>query len=260
MSGLVLGFAAALLLGVVGPARAAEGGHLMSANVHLDDPASLQRGAGLFMNYCSGCHSLQYLRYSRMAEDLGLSEAEVEKNLLFTGEKVGEHVKVAMSPTDATNWFGKAPPDLSLEARARGADWIFTYLNSFYVDEDRPMGWNNTLLPGASMPHVLWQLQGSQIPVTEPKKKDGQGKEMLCESGEFQGQCITGFKIPESHAGEMSPAEYRKATRDISAFLQYAGEPAALKRQSMGVWVVLFLAVLTFLTWLLKHEYWRDVH
>ena len=240
------GFAAAALIGGVHSVEAAEGGDLLSAEVHLDDRASLQRGAALFINYCSGCHSLQYLRYSRLGDDLGLTEDEVSKNLNFTGVKYGDKIKVAMSPTDATAWFGKAPPDLSLEARSRGADWIYTYLKSFYIDESRPSGWNNKLFPGASMPHVLWQLQGIQQPVLGAAPKGG---------GEAQ---VESFKLAQK--GSQSEAEYDQTARDIAAFLQYAGEPAALQRESMGVWVVLFLGVFTFLAWLLKHEYWQDVH
>ena len=242
---VALAFTAIALLGGAPSVLAGEGGNLLSAEVHLDDRASLQRGASLFMNYCSGCHSLQYLRYSRLGDDLGLSEAEVSNNLNFTGAKYGDKIRVAMSPTDATAWFGKAPPDLSLEARSRGADWIYTYLKSFYVDESRPMGWNNKLLPGASMPHVLWQLQGIQQPVLGAAKQGGEAP-------------VESFKLAQK--GSQTEAEYDQTARDIAAFLQYAGEPAALQRESMGVWVVLFLGVFTFLAWLLKHEYWQDVH
>jgi ubiquinol-cytochrome c reductase cytochrome c1 subunit len=225
-------------------AFAAEGPETLEANTHLNDQASLQRGATLFMNYCSGCHSLKYMRYSRMGEDLGLTEDQVAKNFIFTGAKPGEHINVAMKPDDATAWLGKAPPDLSLEGRLRGPDWIYTYLKSFYVDESRPLGWNNTLFPGASMPNVLWQLQGIQHPVMG-KGADGQpGVE----------------KLVLAEKGSLDPEQYDQAARDISAFLQYVAEPAALQRESWGVWVILFLVVFTLLTYLLKHEYWRDVH
>ena len=246
MASVALAFTVVAWFGGATQTRAAEGGDLLSADVHLDDRASLQRGANLFMNYCSGCHSLQYLRYSRLGDDLGLSEAEVSKNLNFTGAKYGDKIRVAMSPTDATAWFGKAPPDLSLEARSRGADWIYTYLKSFYVDESRPMGWNNKLLPGASMPHVLWQLQGIQQAVMGAVPKGG---------GEAQ---VESFKLAQK--GSQTEVEYDQTARDISSFLQYVGEPVALQRESMGVWVVLFMGVFTFLAWLLKREYWQDVH
>ncbi len=252
----------ALVLAAVMPlaASASEGPETLEAGTHMNDQASLQRGATLFMNYCSGCHSLKFQRYSRIGEDLGLTEDQVAKNFIFTGAKPGEHINVAMNPTDATAWFGKAPPDLSLEGRARGPDWIYTYLKSFYVDESRPLGWNNTLLANASMPNVLWQLQGQQQPVTEPKQKDAQGHEKGCERGEYNGQCITGFAMQGGQKGSMGPQEFDQAARDISGFLQYVGEPALIQRESYGVWVILFLVVFSFLAYMLKHEYWRDVH
>jgi ubiquinol-cytochrome c reductase cytochrome c1 subunit len=225
-------------------AFASEGPETLEAGTHLNDQASLQRGAVLFMNYCSGCHSLKYMRYSRLGEDLGLTEDEVAKNFIFTGAKPGEHINVAMNPADAAAWLGKAPPDLSLEGRARGPDWIYTYLKSFYVDEGRPLGWNNTLFPGASMPNVLWQLQGLQHPVMG---KGADGRPSV-------------EKLVLAEKGSLDPEQYDQAARDISAFLQYVAEPAALQRESWGLWVVLFLLVFSFLAYLLKHEYWRDVH
>ena len=233
-----------------------------SAQIDLTDKASLQRGAALYMSYCSGCHSLSYQRYSRMGEDLGLTAEQVEQNLIFTDAKIGENIVTGMDADKATTWLGKAPPDLSVVARtkAEGADWIYNYLKSFYVDESRPMGWNNTVFPGASMPHVLWELQGVQHPVTEPKHKNAQGEEEPCAKGEFEGKCVIHFDIPESQAGSLDPEQYDRVARDISAFLAYVGEPAAVKREAIGVWVVLFLAFFTFLAFLLKAEYWRDVH
>jgi len=243
-------------------ALAAEEGGMASAQVDLRDKAALQHGAALYMNYCSGCHSLNYQRYSRVAEDLGLSQEQVEQNLIYSNAKFGENIRTSMAPGDGLAWFGKAPPDLSVEARAKaqGADWIYNYLKSFYVDESRPLGWNNAVYKGASMPHVLWELQGQQHAVTEPKKKSASGEAEPCEMGEYQGQCIKGFVIPEGQKGTMTPEQYDRAARDISAFLAYVGEPAALQRESMGAWVVLFLAFFTFLAYLLKSEYWRDVH
>ncbi|HVR80754.1 MAG TPA: cytochrome c1 [Luteimonas sp.] len=237
-------FLAGLLLSA--SAFAAEGGDTLQSGTDLGDQASLQRGAKLFMNYCSGCHSLQYLRYSRMAEDLGLSEDEVQANLNFTGAKVGEQVQVALTEDHARQFFGKMPPDLSVIARVRGSDWIYTYLKSFYLDESRPLGWNNKLFPNASMPNPLWQLQGLQH--AEYGKKADAGGDRPVE------------KLLLAQPGTQNPAEFDQTARDITAFLEYAGEPAALKRQNMGVWVILFLAFFTFLAWLLKKEYWRDVH
>lgn len=225
-------------------ALAASGGNLQQAGTDLDDRASLQRGAQLYMNYCSGCHSLKYLRYSRMAEDLGLGEDEVMQNLNFTGAKFGETVGGAMPVAGSTEWFGKAPPDLSLIARVRGSDWIYTYLKSFYLDESRPVGWNNTVFPNASMPNPLWHLQGLQH--AEYGKAEAGGERPVT-------------KLTVTQPGTLDAQGFDRVARDITAFLEYAGEPAALKRQSIGVWVVLFLALLTFLAWLLKKEYWRDV-
>ncbi len=216
----------------------------------LSDQASLQRGAALYTNYCLGCHSLKYLRYSRLAADLGLTEEQVMGSLNFTGAKFGEPMVIAMRPADADKWVGKAAPDLSLIARVKhgGADWIYTYLKSFYVDPTRPVGWNNTLFPNAGMPNVLWELQGVQAAVFEPAHDAPKGAAPV----------FAHFEQVEP--GRLSAEQYDQVARDISNFQQYAGEPAALKRQQIGVWVVLFLAFLTLMTWILKHEYWRDVH
>ncbi|UPG84755.1 cytochrome c1 [Luteibacter aegosomatis] len=237
---LALGLAAATV-----PALAEEGEGLPRAGTNVADKASLQRGAKLFFNYCVGCHSLKYVRYSRLAADLGLSEDEVMNNLNFTGAKFGEPVISHMPEESAKSWFGKAPPDLSLEARAKGVDFIFNYLNSFYLDPSRPVGWNNTVFPNASMPNPLWELQGLQVAVHGEAKP---GEEAAVE------------KLSIAQPGRMSPEEFRGATRDLATFLEYTAEPAALERQSIGVWVILFLAGLTFLLYLLKHEYWKDVH
>jgi ubiquinol-cytochrome c reductase cytochrome c1 subunit len=254
-------FALALLLA---PSLvAASGGEEMaSAQIDLTDKASLQRGAALYMSYCSGCHSLNYQRYSRLGEDLGLTAEQVEQNLIFTDAKIGETIGSNLDAGDGLAWFGKAPPDLSVIARAKaqGPDWVYNYLKSFYVDEARPMGWNNSVFPGASMPHVLWELQGVQHAVTEPKHKNAKGEAEPCHKGEYQGQCITGFEIPDARKGKLNAEEYDKVARDLSAFLAYVGEPAAMKRESIGVWAVLFLAFFTFIAYLLKSEYWRDVH
>ena len=236
---LLLAFAPALGL-------AASAGPLESSGTDLSDRASLQRGAGLYMNYCAGCHSLKYMRYSRMAEDLGLTEDEVMKNLNFTGAKFGEQVQVSMPVAGGEKWFGKMPPDLSVISRVRGSDWIYTYLKSFYLDESRPLGWNNKLFPNASMPNPLWELQGLQH--AEFGAVDPATGERHVES------------LKVTQVGRQSAQEFDQTARDITNFLEYVGEPAALKRQSIGVWVILFLAALTFLAYLLKQEYWKDVH
>lgn len=259
-SHLVISFALALFLSPM--LAAAEGSEMESAQIDLTDKAALQHGAGLYMSYCSGCHAISYHRYSRTAADLGLTQEQVEKNLIYNDQKFGETINTGLNADDAKAWFGKAPPDLSVIARTKeqGADWIYNYLRSSYVDETRPSGWNNTVLPGASMPNVLWELQGVQHPLLEAKKKDAKGIDEVCEKGESQGQCITGYQIPDAQKGRLSEEEFDRDARDISAFLAYVGEPAALKRESIGVWVVLFLAFFTLLAYLLKSEYWRDVH
>jgi len=240
----LLASAAAALLFSAATFAATEGALLQAGN-DLSDQASLQRGAQAYMNYCSGCHSLKYLRYSRMASDLGLTEQQVMDNLNFTGAKFGEQIHVAMTKAQGEKWFGKMPPDLSLIARVRQSDWVYTYLKSFYLDESRPLGWNNKLFPNASMPNPLWELQGLQ-------------------HAEFGEPDAAGERHPErlgvTSPGKVTPQEYDQTVRDITNFLEYAGEPAALKRQSLGVWVVLFLALLSFLAYLLKNEYWTDVH
>ncbi|RZA17819.1 MAG: cytochrome c1 [Lysobacteraceae bacterium] len=236
-------FAAGLLLSGVALASGPAG--LQQAGTDLEDKASLQRGAQLYMNNCSGCHSLKYLRYARIGEDLGLSEDEVLANLNFNGGKIGDHVISPMTAEMGVAAFGKAPPDLSVIARVRGSDWIYTYLKSFYLDETRPVGWNNKLFANASMPNPLWELQGLQQPVYGKKTATGE-------------MPIEGFTI--SQPGTQNAAQFDQTVRDITTFLEYAGEPVATKRQSTGVWVILFLAFFTFIAWLLKKEYWRDVH
>ena len=237
-------FASGLLISF--SAFAAGGGATLQAGNDLSDRASLQRGAQLYMNYCAGCHSLKYMRYSRMAEDLGLTEDEVMKNLNFTGAKFGEQVQVSMPAAGGEKWFGKMPPDLSVISRVRGSDWIYTYLKSFYLDESRPLGWNNKLFPNASMPNPLWELQGLQHAEFGPVDPA---------TGERH---VEGLKVAQ--AGRQNAQQFDQTARDITNFLEYVGEPAALKRQSVGVWVILFLAALTFLAYLLKQEYWKDVH
>ena len=236
-------FAAGLLLSAV--ALAAGGGNVQQAGTDLNDKASLQRGAGLYMNYCSGCHSLKYLRYARIGEDLGLTEDEVQQNLNLNGSKIGDHVISPMTAEMGVAAFGKAPPDLSVIARVRGSDWIYTYLKSFYLDESRPVGWNNKLFANASMPNPLWEMQGLQQPVYGKKTATGE-------------MPVEGFTI--SQPGTQDAEQFDQTVRDITAFLEYAGEPAAVKRQNIGVWAILFLAFFTFIAWLLKKEYWRDVH
>lgn len=241
----LVGLLAGLLL-ATGVQAAETGVHLQQSGVDLTDQASLQRGAKYYMSYCAGCHSLKYMRYSRLGEDLGLTEDEVKQNLMFKeGLQIGEAIETGMSPELGQQFFGKAPPDLSVIARVRGNDWIYTYLKSFYLDDARPLGWNNTVFPNASMPNPLWQLQGLQHPEFGTAEAGGERP--------VKGLVVTA-------PGRLKPAEFDQVVRDISAFLAYSGEPAGLKRQNLGVWVLLFLAFFTFMAWLLKKEYWKDVH
>jgi ubiquinol-cytochrome c reductase cytochrome c1 subunit len=236
-----------LLLGIPAAGFAAEEGvPLMSARVNVTDTASLQRGAKLFVNYCAGCHAAKQMRFARVAQDLDLPANLVEEYLIFTGAKIGDTMTTAMAPADGLRWFGVVPPDLSLTARRRGADWVYTYLNTFYRDEKRPLGVNNLVFPDVGMPHVLWSLQG----VPEPVYADGNGQE---------GLRITGVRVPEG-SGQMNEREYREATRDLTNFLVYMSEPIKAYRQSLGIKVLLFLFVFFVLALLLKREYWKDIH
>lgn len=227
---------------------AGEGPHLDEANIDLGDQASLQRGAKYFVNYCLSCHSAKYQRYNRMARDLGLAEDEVIGNLMFTTDKIGETMNIAMPVDKAKDWFGNPPPDLSVLIRARGVNYIYTYLRSFYADEKRPFGVNNIVFPDVAMPHVLWELQGEQKPVYRTEQ-DAAGKNI---------QVFDHFE-PVS-AGTLSPEEYDQVARDLTAFLAYVGEPIQMERKRLGIWVLLFIAVFFVLSYLLKKEYWKDVH
>jgi len=221
---------------------ASEGGaHIEPAGVNTRDVAALQRGAKWFVNSCLSCHSASYMRYNRLVEDLDLSEEMVMQNLVFSEAKIGDTMDIAMKPEQAEEWFGKVPPDLSLIARSRGTDWLFSYLKNFYRDKNGQ--WNNLNLPNAAMPHVLWQLQGIQQPVYETE-------------GEMQ---VVDHLVLEQ-PGLQTPEEYDTTVRDIVTFLDYMSEPAKLERKSLGIWVMLFLVVFAGLTYALKAEYWRDVH
>lgn len=228
---------------------AAGGGvHLDKAPVDLSDTASLQRGAKLFANYCLSCHSAAFMRYNRVGRDLGLTDEQVEENLMMAGDKIGDTMQVSMPADLAKKWFGNPPPDLSVIARARGADWLYTYFRTFYIDEKRPFGVNNVVFPDVGMPHVLWELEGFKKPVYKTEAgADGKEKQVL-----------DGFEMVKP--GDLSAEEYDKAVGDLVNFLVYLGEPIAMKRQSMGVWVLLFIAVFFVLAYLLKKEYWKDIH
>jgi ubiquinol-cytochrome c reductase cytochrome c1 subunit len=220
----------------------------------------LQRGAQLYFNYCASCHSLKYVRYSALARDLELSEAQVISNFAFTGAKIGDYVTNNMpvggrgNPPGGQEWFGQAPPDLSLTSRSRGTDWIYNYLKSFYPDPSRPVGWNNLTFPNASMPNPLWELQGIQSHHAPEKGEHhdagGHGHDPACSPSVF--------KLDKP--GTRTPEQFDQDIRALTSFLEYTGEPAIKNRESIGVWVLVYLAILTMLLYLLKSEYWKDVH
>lgn len=235
--------------------RAAEGGYpLDHAPDRITNIAALQNGAKLFVNYCLNCHSASSMRYNRLT-DIGLTDDQIKKNLLFTGEKVGDLMRVAMTAHDAKEWFGAAPPDLSVIARAKsseagsGADYIYTYLRTYYQDDTRPTGWNNLAYPNSAMPHVLWQLQGTRKAVYVDKPDPHEHGKTIHEFEKFE----------QVTPGTMKPLEYDEAVADLTAFLSWMAEPAQETRKRIGVWVLLFLAVAFVLTWRLNAAYWKHV-
>ena len=221
---------------------------LDKANINLNDKEAIKRGAILFTQYCLSCHSAAYMRYSRIGEDLGMTNEQVTKELIRTGAKVGDTMTVTMDPKDAKRWFGNPPPDLSVIARARGVDWLYTYLRSFYKDDSRPWGVNNAVFKDVAMPDVLWELQGLQAA----------NKEKIVDKDGTEREVITGFKLIEK--GKLTPKQYDAAVHDLVTFLAYLGEPSKLQRLALGKWVILFLAIFLVIVYLLKKEYWKDIH
>lgn len=218
----------------------------------VTDLAALQNGAKLFVNYCLNCHQAAFMRYNRL-HDIGLNDQQIKDNLLFSGAKVGDLMKTSLDPKDAKAWFGTVPPDLSVIARSRsgpngtGADYLYTYLRSFYRDETRPTGWNNRVFPNVGMPHVLWELQGTQRAVYEDEKGEGGQVEHV-----FKGLAL-------ETRGKMSAADYNANVADLVAYLQWMSEPAQNFRVKLGVWVLIFLAVFWVFAWRLNAAYWKDV-
>lgn len=219
-----------------------------SVTINLENSRSLQRGARLFVNYCMGCHSANLQRYSRMAEDIGISDTALLENLIFNPNgKKGDMMETAMDPADGEKWFGAAPPDLSVIARARGADFLYNYMRAFHLDAGFPMGVNNSVKT-VSMPHVLWELQGWRK------------AEIHSEVDDKGNQHDTVIGLKPVTQGEMNEAEYDRAITDLVNFMVYIGEPIQLERRALGVWVVVILMLAAVLFYLLKKEYWRDVH
>lgn len=245
-------FALAASFGLLGIAQANEGGVVWDkAPNRTNDLGSLQNGAKLFVNYCLNCHSAAYMRFNRL-KDIGLTDQQIKENLLFTTEKVGETMKIAMDPKQAKDWFGGTPPDLTVIARSRagaggtGADYLYTYLRTYYRDDTKATGWNNLAYPNVAMPHVLWELQGERKPVYVEKEEHGHKVPV------FKGwQQVT--------SGTMSPLQYDQAMGDLVGYLQWMSEPAQNTRVRIGVWVLLFLLILTFAAWRLNAAFWKNI-
>ena len=236
MKNLIKAFVFGLATVVSLSALASSGGiHLDNANNDLSDKESLKKGFKTYVNYCLGCHQLQYQRYNRTFADLGIEEADGVENYMYTGEKPGDHITNTMPKKEAAKWFGNAPPDLTLEARLRSPDWIYTYLRSFYMDSERPFGVNNTVFKDVGMPHVLQGLQGVSS---------------IDEHG----------NVSPAMGGSLTTEEYDVVVRDLTNFLEYVGEPSKLERKSMGVKVLIFLFIFFIVAYFLKKEYWKDIH
>ncbi|WP_294765999.1 cytochrome c1 [uncultured Rhodoferax sp.] len=239
-------------VGFVSGAYASGGGiPLDKAPIKTNDLVSLQNGAKLFVNYCLNCHSAAFMRFNRL-KDIGLTDQQIKDNLLFTTEKVGETMKAAIDPKQAKEWFGANPPDLTVIARSRagaggsGADYLYTYLRTYYPDESKATGWNNLVFPSVGMPHVLWELQGKREPQYETREEHG-----------HEVHVFTGWK--QLTPGTLTPAQYDQAIGDLVNYLQWMGEPAQNTRVRVGVWVLLFLSVLTLFAWRLNAAFWKDV-
>jgi len=251
MKKLILTIVAALGM-VAGSAMAAGGGHpLDKAPVKTNDLASLQNGAKLFVNYCLNCHSAAFMRYNRL-KDIGLTEQQIKDNLLFATDKIGDTMKSNIDPKQAKEWFGGVPPDLTLIARSRaghggtGADYLYTYLRTYYRDPTKATGWNNLAYPNVGMPHVLYQLQGEREPIFETVSAHG-----------HETQVFKGWK--QITPGTMTPLQYDQAVGNLVGYLQWMAEPAQNTRVRVGVWVLLFLAVFTVFAWRLNAAFWKNV-
>jgi ubiquinol-cytochrome c reductase cytochrome c1 subunit len=247
MKTLLRNLLAAALMATGASAFAAGGSDvpLDRAPINLNDQASLQRGARNFVNYCMNCHSAQFMRYSHLTQ-IGLTEDDIKSNLMFGTDKIGDTMQTALDPKDAKEWFGAPPPDLTLVARVRGNDWLYTFLRSFYRDDSTPTGWNNEVFKNVGMPHVLHDLQGTQrLNKVDEKMEHGKMQPVM--------------KMDIERAGTMTPKEYDLFVRDLVNYLAYMGEPAQMKSKQLGIIVLLFLVLAFFAALWLKHEYWKDV-
>ena len=241
-------------LGVMAGGAQAAGGDSIAwdkAPVKTNDLGSLQNGAKIFVNYCLGCHSAAYMRFNRL-KDIGLTEQQIKDNLLFTTEKVGDTMRATIDPNQAKEWFGANPPDLTLVARSRaghggtGADYLYTFLRTFYRDDTKATGWNNMAFPSVGMPHALWELQGDRRPVFEQREEHAHHVSV------FKGW-------NQVSPGTLTPLQYDQAVGDLVNYLQWMAEPGQNNRVRIGVWVLIFLGVLTIITWRLNAAFWKDV-
>jgi ubiquinol-cytochrome c reductase cytochrome c1 subunit len=258
MKRIILSLLAAVSFTAAMPAVAAEGGAPLDRfpTERLTDVAALQNGAKLFVNYCLNCHSASVVRYNRLTDSaVGLNEAQIKDNLLFGSDKIGDTMTVALQPKQGKEWFGTAPPDLSLVARSRsstagsGADYLYTYMRAFYRDDTKATGWNNLVFPSVAMPHVLWELQGQQRAVFVERPDPHDSKKTIHAFDRFE----------SISPGSLNKTEYDAAVADLVAYLQWMGEPAQNQRVRIGVWVLLFLGLFTLIAWRLNAAFWKDV-
>ena len=255
-----------ILLSFASAASAAEGGiRLAPAPVDRLDEASLQRGARNFVNYCLTCHTAKYMRYNRLT-DIGLSEAQISNNLMFATDKIGETMTVAMTPAEGKTWFGATPPDLTVEARIRGRDWLYNYLLGFYRDEKSATGWNNLVFPNVGMPHVLWQLSGiNKLVETEYEDHEKATAAAIAVKGlsaiePLPGNKFAVLQVAPDVPGTLSRVEYDTFVADLVNYMDYMAEPVKNRRIHLGIIVLLFLGVLFVFAYALKREYWKDLH
>ena len=255
-------------LGLAAGAQASEGGyHWDKAPNVLNDMPALQNGAKLFVNYCLNCHSAAYMRFNRL-KDIGLTEQQIKDNLMFGTDKIGSTMTVAMSPAEAKNWFGTVPPDLSVETRVRGSDWLYNYFLAFYRDDRTTTGWNNLVFPNVAMPHVLWELSGpGKLMETEFESHEKALAASIAIKGLAQlepakdGKWVVKTVGADPDApGSLNSVQYREFVADLVNFLEYMGEPSKNKRISIGIAVLLYLGLLFVLVYALKRMYWKDVH
>jgi len=263
MKNIIFGAVLSALFGTLSlPALAADAGVVLDkVAIDLTDKAALQDGARTFANYCMGCHSAKFQRYERVANDLGIPEELMLENLVFTGAKIGDHMKIGMTEADAKVWFGAAPPDLTLVARVRGTDWLYSYLRAFYEDPSRPWGVNNRVFPNVGMPNVLTDLQGRQVL--------GCKQVQIVQDGKKQVDPLTGTPLTHEacdqlvvlpNTGSQSEAEFNETVKNLVTFLAYSANPVKLQSQRIGTYVLLFLAFFFVFAYMLKREYWKDVH